>query len=150
MEIELVGELAGLLSQGHKETVSKGSFLEEIIELFRRETDIPLEFPLVAALSIVSGYLNALGARYEISGSLYSPKLWTVVLAASGSGKTFATDKVASWLGVPVGVNEIVTLRETIHQGVGPNLIAERLANIDAQDRESVVPDDNLSLFGHP
>ncbi|MFD0910300.1 DUF3987 domain-containing protein [Ruegeria arenilitoris] len=78
--------------------VPPGSFLEEIIELFRRETDIPLELPMVAALSIVSGYLNALGAKYEISGSLYAPKLWTVVLAASGSGKTFATDKVESWL----------------------------------------------------
>ncbi|SHK16462.1 Protein of unknown function [Ruegeria lacuscaerulensis ITI-1157] len=78
--------------------VPPGSFLEEVIELFRRETDIPLELPLAAALSIVSGYLNALGAKYEISGSLYSTKLWTVVLAASGSGKTFATDMVGSWL----------------------------------------------------
>lgn len=78
--------------------VPPGSFLEEAVEIFRIGTDIPLELPLMAVLSHVSGYLNALGARYEISGSVYSPKLWTVVLAPSGSGKTFTTDRVESWL----------------------------------------------------
>ncbi|WP_323804356.1 DUF3987 domain-containing protein [Sulfitobacter litoralis] len=78
--------------------VPPGSFLEEAIEIFRIGTDIPLELPLMAVLSHVSGYLNALGAKYEISGSEYSPKLWTVVLAPSGSGKTFATDRVERWL----------------------------------------------------
>ena len=77
--------------------VPPGSFIEDSVELFRSQTDIPLELPLVAGMSHVSGFLNASGAKYELSGSLYAPKLWTVALAASGSGKTFATDKIASW-----------------------------------------------------
>jgi hypothetical protein len=59
--------------------VPPGSFLEDVIELFRRETDIPLELPLMAALSHVSG-------------------TWTVVLAPSGSGKSFASSTVGRWL----------------------------------------------------
>lgn len=78
--------------------VPPGSFLEETVELFRRHTDIPLELPLIAVLSQVSGFLNATGARYHLGGSLHSPRLWTVALAPSGSGKSFAMTTVGRWL----------------------------------------------------
>ena len=78
--------------------VPPGSFLEDMIELFRRETDIPLELPLMAAISHVSGLLNAKGVQYEMGGSLNAPRIWTVVLAPSGSGKSFASSTVARWL----------------------------------------------------
>lgn len=78
--------------------VPPGSFLEDVIELFRRETDIPLELPLMAAISHVSGFLNAKGVQYEMGGSLHAPRTWTVILAPSGSGKSFASSTVARWL----------------------------------------------------
>lgn len=78
--------------------IPPGSFLEDLVELFRRQTDIPLELPLMAALSQVSGFLNALHVQYEMGGALHAPRIWTVVLAPSGSGKTFASTTVARWL----------------------------------------------------
>ena len=90
--------------------IPAGSFLEEAIELFRSQTDIPLELPLMSILSHVSGYLNARGAKYEIGGSLYAAKLWTVVLAASGSGKSFATDKTAKWMTDANGASVVPSL----------------------------------------
>jgi len=78
--------------------VPPGSFLEDLVELFRRQTDIPLELPLMAALSHVSGFLNASGVQFELGGRLNAPRLWTVVLAPSGSGKSFASSTVSRWL----------------------------------------------------
>ena len=72
--------------------------LEDIIELFRRETDIPLELPLVTTLSLVSGHLNSQGVTVDVGFSLECPKLWTVVLAPSGAGKSFALATVEKML----------------------------------------------------
>lgn len=78
--------------------VPPGSFLEEILGLFQRHTDIPLELPLIATLTQVSGFLNASGASYRVGDSFHPPKLWTVVLAPSGAGKTFTMDTIGRWL----------------------------------------------------
>jgi hypothetical protein len=78
--------------------VPPGSFLEDILELFHEQTDIPLEMPLVAAISHVSGLLNVRGAKYLIGNQQCAPVLWTVALAPSGSGKTIAADTVDRWL----------------------------------------------------
>ena len=78
--------------------VPPGSFLEEAVELFRHHTDIPLELPLIGVLSHVSGFLNTSGARYSLGGSVHSPRIWTVALAPSGSGKSFAMSTIARWL----------------------------------------------------
>lgn len=77
--------------------VPPGSFLEDVIELFRSQTDIPLELPLIAVISQVSGFLNASGVQYELGGTLHAARLWTIALASSGSGKTYATTTVARW-----------------------------------------------------
>ena len=79
------------------------SILEDVLELFRSETDIPLELPLATVLSYVSGFLNSVQAQYEISGTSMPPKLWTVVLAPSGSGKTFTATTIKNWLSGPSG-----------------------------------------------
>lgn len=50
-------------------------------------------------ISMVSGYLNSIQAKYEIGGVLMSARLWTVVLASSDAGKTFTTSMIANWLG---------------------------------------------------
>ena len=104
MSAEAKDHIKGMLHyQGSKnwqylQVVPPGSFLENLIELFRVETDIPLELPLAAALAQMSGFLNALSVSYEIGGVEHPAKLWSVVLAPSGSGKTFASDTVARWL----------------------------------------------------
>lgn len=83
--------------------VPPDSFLEDILELFRSETDIPLELPLATVLSFVSSFLNSVQAKYEIGGTLMPAKLWTVVLAPSGSGKTFTAATISKWLEGPAG-----------------------------------------------
>lgn len=83
--------------------VPPNSLLEKVVELFRSETDIPLELPLTTVLSHVSGYLNSVGASYRMGGQLMPPKLWTVVLAPSGAGKTFTATTISKWLEGPSG-----------------------------------------------
>ncbi len=104
--------------------VPSGSFLEDVVELFRTQTDIPLELPLVAVLSHVSGFLNASGAQYEMGGTLQAPRLWTIALAPSGSGKTYATSTVARWLSDADGKNAVPQLS-------GASSAAQFVANIE-------------------
>jgi len=75
--------------------VPPNSVLESVLEAFKMETDIPLELPFFTMLHFVSGYL--LSKRIKMTGrfgSIY-PELWTIVLAESGTGKTFAHDQIA-------------------------------------------------------
>ena len=115
--------------------VPAGSMLEDILELFRDQTDIPLELPLAATLSHVSGYLNAVGAKYELGGSLQAPKLWIVALAASGSGKTYATDKVSKWLTDASGSSVVPAL-------LSASSAAKFAANINATPHGLMVRDE--------
>ncbi|GHG36440.1 DUF3987 domain-containing protein [Paracoccus aerius] len=103
--------------------VPPGSFLEDIIELFRCQTDIPLELPLVAVLCHVSGFLNAVGAQYEIGGSLQAPRLWIIALASSGSGKSYAIKTVGRWLSDASG-------NDAVPQLSGASSAAQFVANV--------------------
>ena len=71
-----------------------GSFAEVVTEAFRQRTDIPLELPLVAVMTLISGRLLEAGCLVDLHGQKVKPSLWTVVLAPSGAGKTFATRRV--------------------------------------------------------
>jgi len=75
--------------------VPPGSVLESVLEAFKMETDIPLELPFFTMLHFISGYL--LSKRIKMTGKFGSiyPELWTIVLAESGTGKTFAHDQIA-------------------------------------------------------
>lgn len=79
--------------------IPPGSVLDVVCETFRRETDIPLELPLMGVLSFVSARLLKLGAKIDLNGQSVDPTLWSVVLAASGSGKTFSTNRVQEMTG---------------------------------------------------
>ena len=57
----------------------------------------------MAALSHISGFLNAQGAQYELGGRLHAPRLWTIVLAPSGSGKSLACSTTGRWLSGETG-----------------------------------------------
>jgi hypothetical protein len=69
--------------------VPAGSILEIVLSAFRERTDIPLELPFITTLSLMSGVLLAEGVRIDLGGSLIAPTMMTVVLGASGIGKTF-------------------------------------------------------------
>jgi len=104
--------------------IPPGSFLEDIVGLFQRETDIPLELPLVAVFAHVSGFLNASRATYEMGGSLHAPRLWTIALAPSGSGKTYATTTVSRWLSDADG-------KSAVPQLAGASSAAQFVANVE-------------------
>ena len=67
-----------------------GSALEIVLDAFRRRTNIPLEIPFFAFIHFVSGMLLQRGTTIRGSIGTLHPELWTIVLAPSGSGKTFA------------------------------------------------------------
>jgi hypothetical protein len=71
-----------------------GTSADVILSAFKRYTDIPLEIPFFAFLHFLSGML--LQRRVKIKGlGAMNADLWTVVLADSGSGKTWAHDAIA-------------------------------------------------------
>lgn len=67
-----------------------GSPLEVILNAFREKTNIPLEIPFFAFVHFVSGMLLQRGSVIKGTVGTLHPELWTIVLAPSGSGKTFA------------------------------------------------------------
>lgn len=72
-----------------------GSGLEKVIASFKAKTPIPLEIPFFVFLHFVSGLMLKKGAKVTGKmGSFYSD-IWTIVLADSGAGKTFAHDVIA-------------------------------------------------------
>ena len=77
-----------------------GSLLETVIEAFRKETDIPLEIPFFVTLHFLAAHLLKRGVKVDFVGSTVKPDLWTVILADSGSGKTFATNRLEKIFGV--------------------------------------------------
>ncbi|MGD1327128.1 hypothetical protein ACNHE5_19850 [Pandoraea pnomenusa] len=74
--------------------VPPGSAIELVLSAFRRETNVPLEIPFFGFLHFVSGMLLANETRITGPIGEISPELWTVVLAPSGSGKTFAVSVI--------------------------------------------------------
>lgn len=79
--------------------IPPGSILDVVCETFRRETDIPLELPLMGVLSFVSARLLKREAKIDLNGQSVDPMLWSVVLAASGSGKTFSINRLREMTG---------------------------------------------------
>jgi len=75
--------------------VPPGSPMDTMLGAFHDETDIPLEIPFFALLHFVSGRL--LEKRVKIKGRSVEcyADLWTIVLAPSGAGKTFAHNVLA-------------------------------------------------------
>lgn len=88
-----VRKVRGETWRGEK-ALPTGSFLEAVTQAFRQTTDIPLELPLVAVLTLISGRLLKAGCRIEINGQFLKPSIWIVILAPSGAGKTFSIQKV--------------------------------------------------------
>lgn len=77
-----------------------GSLLETIVGAFLHRTDFPLEIPFFATLHFVAAWLLKNGVSINFAGSNFRPDLWTVILASSGAGKTFVTNRLESVLAV--------------------------------------------------
>ena len=77
----------------------RDTFLETAVAAFRDRTDIPLELPLGAAMAMINAHVLRSGASLDLRGQRVSPALWTVVLAPSGGGKTFAIDQLMAATG---------------------------------------------------
>ncbi|WP_293510686.1 hypothetical protein [Parvibaculum sp.] len=80
----------GTAWRGQK-VIPPGSFADVVTDAFRPSTDIPLELPLAAVMTLISGRLLQAGCRIDLHGQKVKPTLWTVALAPSGAGKTYAT-----------------------------------------------------------
>jgi len=93
--------LRGILSSTQPDRSWRGqaivppdSLLDELVGLFERETDTPLEIPAFLTLHALAAYLLDMGVTVVIAGSIVRPDLWTTILAPSGSLKTLATSVI--------------------------------------------------------
>ena len=95
--------VVGMLAQDYSNedwqgamTVPPGSILDDVMTVFREETDIPLELIAFSLFHFMSGYL--LSKQVTINGQFGTSfaELWTIVLAESGSGKSLSHDTIAS------------------------------------------------------
>ncbi len=71
------------------------SALDKIFQTFETHTDIPLQIPLASFFSLLSTHLMSQNVRLDVRGAVIPLDIWTVVLADSGAGKTFAFNAVA-------------------------------------------------------
>jgi hypothetical protein len=81
-----------------------GSILEAIDQGFVETSDIPREIPLFAALHYVSALLLQKGATLRTGGGTKRPDLWSIVLAPSGAGKTYALNEIRHAFGDGVDI----------------------------------------------
>lgn len=79
--------------------IPKGSILDLIDETFVQTTDIPRELPVFAAIHYVSALLLQKDVVISVVGEEWRPDIWTICMAESGSGKSFASSKIGKALG---------------------------------------------------
>ncbi len=84
-----------------RNAIPPGSLLDRVCDAFSRGSNIPLEIPLLLVLHIVSGFLLQQRVTIQTSAGVLSPRLWSIILADSSSGKTFALHQLLAGLGVP-------------------------------------------------
>jgi hypothetical protein len=72
---------------------------EKVVNLFSDTTDIPLEIPFFIVLHYLSAFLLQKGVSIQFAGQSIRPDLWTVLLAESGTGKTYAQSCIRKLLG---------------------------------------------------
>lgn len=95
---QAIQAMLGVKLGGHwptlQECVPPGSLLEEIMQAFEATTDIPLEIPVFATLHYISALLLQKEVVIEFANGEVRPDIWSVCLAESGAGKTYAQSMV--------------------------------------------------------
>lgn len=74
--------------------VPPDSPLYDIVDVFKTYTDIPLEIPVFVFFHFLSAYLLKNNVKIILNDQNIDPDTWTVILANSGSGKSFATNLI--------------------------------------------------------
>ena len=74
--------------------IPPATLIEAVMVEFRTKTNIPLEIPFFTVISAISGYLLKKGVTVKTSAGNIKPDIWTVVLAASGAGKTYTQNRI--------------------------------------------------------
>ncbi len=73
-----------------------GSPLETVVNAFRTHTNLPLDLAYHTFLFYLSAHLLQRGTTFNLAGMKMTPEIWTVILAPSGSGKTFSAKRIGS------------------------------------------------------
>lgn len=89
-----------------KQLVPAGSPADQCLGAFHEYTDIPLQLPFMSYLSIVSAYLLQKDVVLDVKGAKIKPDIWTIVLAGSGAGKTFAFNRMYKMAVEPLQLKE--------------------------------------------
>lgn len=107
--------------------IPPGSPPHDILEAFRFHTDLPLDLAWHSFLFFLSTHCLAKGVTIECDGQTITPELWTVVLAPSGSGKSYSLSRIkkgapvaATIEGIASGAKLIEQMQENELQGL-PN-----------------------------
>ncbi len=79
--------------------VPPGSLLSAVVSAFEKQTDIPLEIPFFVTLHLLSAELLKRKVTVDFQGQTIRPDLWTVVLAESGTGKTWTANRLMDMTG---------------------------------------------------
>jgi hypothetical protein len=83
-----------------------GSLLETVINAFKTQTNIPLEIPFFATMHYLSQHLLAEGVQIDFMGNTINPDLWNVILAPSGSSKSFTLNSIKKIIKTEDGMPE--------------------------------------------
>lgn len=89
-----------------KQLVPAGSPLDQCLAAFYEYTDIPLQLPFISYFSIVSAYLLQNDIVLDVKGAKIKPDIWTIILAGSGAGKTFAFNRMYKMATEPLQLKE--------------------------------------------
>ncbi len=76
--------------------IPPGSMLDQMVNLFARTTDFPLEIPAFLTLNSIAAHLLDRNIRVRVAGRQMQADLWTTLLAPSGSGKTLTLSIIES------------------------------------------------------
>lgn len=74
--------------------VPPGTPLFDLLEAFKRHTDLPLSLSMHSFFFYLSTWLLDCGTTVYCEGQTLTPELWTIVLAPSGCGKTYSLDRI--------------------------------------------------------
>ena len=74
--------------------VPPGTPLFDVLEAFKRHTDLPLCLSMHSFFFYLSTWLLENKTTVYCEGQTLTPELWTIVLAPSGCGKTYSLDRI--------------------------------------------------------
>lgn len=87
--------------------VPPGTPLFDLLEAFKRHTDLPLALSMHSFLFYLSTWLLDQKTTVYCEGQTLTPEIWTIVLAPSGCGKTYSLDRIKPYAPTQASINGI-------------------------------------------